>query len=86
MKAFDFRLLQQQDQLDLLYQDGVYLSKRKSGKSHVLLFEFHCYYVELYYIKYRQVVSKVFCFESTEYLNPYLEEINVEELIKPLKT
>ncbi|WP_132055827.1 hypothetical protein [Pseudocnuella soli] len=81
MKPFDFSLLSQHDQMDLIYTTGVYLGKYKFGRVVKVLYQLDYFYIEIAYRKYRSHIESVRCFESTEPLDPYLERINIEELI-----
>lgn len=81
MKMHDFQLLPEQDQIDILYQYGVYVGKRKEAFSVILLYQFESFYVEVFYRKYRSHVKRLHCFESTDLLDPYLEQIDVENLV-----
>lgn len=47
----------------------------------VVLYQLDAFYVEIYYRKYRCLVQRVRCFTSTMCLNPYLENMDVAELI-----
>jgi hypothetical protein len=77
MTITDFSLLKLTDQLALLYTEGVYLSKRKTGKMTVLLFQLHDTYIEIFYIEYRRVVHHIRYSSSTEILDPYLDSIDI---------
>ena len=81
MTQMDFRLLPQPEQLDVLYNTGVFIGKRKLGSTSVLLYQVEGFYVEVYYKKHRCYASKIHCFRSTEYLDPYLEQIHLEHLV-----
>ena len=81
MKMHDFQLLPEQEQIDILYQYGVYVGKRKEAFSVILLYQFESFYVEVFYRKYRSHVRRLHCFESTDLLDPYLEQIDVENLV-----
>ena len=81
MKMHDFQLLPEQDQIEILYQYGVYVGKRKEAFSVILLYQFESFYVEVFYRKYRSHVRRLHCFESTDLLDPYLEQIDVENLV-----
>lgn len=78
MTLFEFKLLTDADQLDLLYSEGVYIGKRKENNQTILLYQLDSFYVEVFYKKYRYFVSEVRCTDSTSCLEPYLEQINVE--------
>ncbi len=81
MKMYDFQLLPEQDQIEILYQSGVYIGKLREEFSIVLLYQLDTFYVEVVYRKYRSYVKHLHCFESTELLEPYLEQIDVENLV-----
>ena len=81
MTISDFSLLKLTDQLALLYAEGVYLCKRKTGKMTVLLFQFQNAYIEIFYTKYRRVVHHIRYSESTEILDPYLGSIAIGNLL-----
>lgn len=82
MTVYDFRMLSDCEQIDLLYKEGVYIGKRAHPGATILLYQLDAFYVEVYYQKYRCLVKRLHCFTSTILLNPYLEQINVEELVK----
>lgn len=81
MKQIDFELLNKEEQIEVMYQKAVYLGKRRSGKTTILLYQLESFYIEIYYLKYRQIIRKIHCFDSTDYLGPYLEKVDVRELI-----
>jgi hypothetical protein len=81
MTLFDFQLLRQNEKVDVLYEQGVYIGKRKQGEATVLLYQLDSFYVEVFYKKYRCYVTKLHCFSSTSLLDPYLHQIDVESLV-----
>ncbi|GAB4093215.1 hypothetical protein [Flaviaesturariibacter terrae] len=78
---FDFLLLSQMEQLDLLYEEGTYLGKRKIGAQACVLYQIEGFYVEVLYRQYRLLPKKVRCFRSVALLDPYLELIDLEHLV-----
>ena len=81
MRIHDFQLLPLSQQIDELYRSGVYLFKRTESSSIILLYQLESFYVEIYYRKYRSHIRYLHCFETTEHLDPYLEQIDVENLV-----
>jgi hypothetical protein len=81
MTQFEFQLLQIDEQLDVLYEHGVYVGKRKEDRTVVLLYQLEVFYVEVFYIRHRYHPAKLKCFRSTSLLDPYLDEIAVEHLV-----
>ncbi|HEX2536539.1 MAG TPA: hypothetical protein VHK69_22505 [Chitinophagaceae bacterium] len=81
MMLTDFERLPETEQLDVLYEKGVYIGKRKSGKRNVLLYQLDSYYVEIVYLVHRCHVIQVRCSASTDLLDPYLEQIEIEIVV-----
>lgn len=81
MTLFDFQLLSEGDQVATLYQQGVYVGKRRVESTTVLLYQIESFYVEVYYRSYRRHIDKIRCSGSTMILEPYLEQIDVEYLV-----
>lgn len=81
MKLFDFQLLPDDEKIDILYRKGVYIGKRKEGTLSVLLYQLDSFYVEVFYRKHRSYVLRLKCFSSMSLLDPYLSQINVEQII-----
>jgi hypothetical protein len=81
MTQIEFRLLPQPEQLDVLYTSAVFIGKRKLGSTSVLLYQLEGFYVEVFYKKHRCCATKIHCFRSTEYLDPYLQQIELEPLV-----
>jgi hypothetical protein len=82
MTLYEFKLLTDNEQLNLLYEQGVYIGKRKIDNETVLLYQLDSFYVELFYIKYRCYVRRLHCFHSTVFLDPYLESIKIEQWVE----
>lgn len=81
MKLLAFMLLSSNEQADVLYVSGTYIGKRKTGRCISVLYQLEHFYVEVTFKKYRSAISAVRCFETTDQLDPYIEPINISELI-----
>lgn len=81
MTLFEFQVLPMQEQVNVLYEQGVYIGKRKADKLTVLLMQLDSFYVEVFYRKYRQDITRLRCSASTWMLDPYLSQIDVEYLV-----
>ena len=82
MSLNEFRQLTENDQIDLLYKQGVYVGKRNQNERVVVLYQVDSFYVEIFYRKYRQYIARMHFFTTTDKLQPYLKQIDVEELIR----
>ncbi|GAA4342926.1 hypothetical protein [Flaviaesturariibacter amylovorans] len=81
MTLFAFQLLTPAEQLDLLYEAGTYIGKRRVEGRVRILYQLEGFYIEVHYKKYRCIAEKLVCFRSTIPLEPYLEAIDVEHLV-----
>ena len=72
MKLKEFRQLSTDDQLALLYRQGIYVGKRDLDGMIALLYQLDSFYVEVIYKEYRSIVNKINTSESTELLQFYL--------------
>jgi hypothetical protein len=78
----EFYILSYNEKIDLLYKEGVYIGKQKERHLTKVLYQLDSFYVEIYYKKYRQFINQVKCFTGTDRLDPYLLQIDVEDIIK----
>jgi hypothetical protein len=80
MKLLEFQSLSQDEQVFILYQQGVYIGKRKNGDQTRLLFQLESFYAEVFYTSYRRSIYKIHISDSTSILDPYLEQIKIENV------
>ncbi len=81
MRLHDFIRLTQKEQVILLYEQGVYIGKRKQGNLVVVLYQLEGFYAEVFYRTYRRVIDRISCFSGTARLDPYLTGMDVEHLV-----
>ena len=81
MTLCEFERMDLCSRLDLLQEEGLYIGKRKWNNLPVLLYQVEAFYIELYYSEYRLNLIEVRCFTSTILLEPYLEDILIEDLV-----
>ena len=67
-----FEALEQNEQMDLLHKEGVYIGKIKSGTGTILLYQYQTVYVEVVYAVHRTHIISVHCFTDTVVLDRYL--------------
>ena len=75
MRLHDFVHLPQKEKVNLLYEQGVYIGKRKKGNTTVVLYQLESFYAEIFYRTYRREIDRIRCFSGTTRLNPYLKGI-----------
>ena len=81
MKLLEFQLLSQDEQIIILYQQGVYIGKKRQGDRTRLLFQLDSFYVEVIYTSYRRSIHRIHISDSTAILEPYLEQIKIEYFV-----
>jgi hypothetical protein len=81
MQMSEFMRLSHTEQSDYLYEKGTYVGKSFQGENLRVLYQVHHFYVEVCYREYRRFIRSIECFDSTTGLDPYLIQINIEELL-----
>ncbi len=82
MNVYEFSKLDCGAQIDLLQKEGVFIGKRRINQQAIVLYQFHAFYVEIVYLKYRLVVASIRCSVSTRILEPYLDAIDIGEFTR----
>lgn len=81
MRLPEFTRLSGKDKATLLYEQGVYIGKRRQGATAVILYQLDGFYAEVFYRTYRQQIDRISCFSDTARLDPYLTMIDLEPLV-----
>ena len=76
-----FESLPYKSKIQLLYNDGIYVGKRTLNGLTAILYQVQSFYVEIFFMQYRRQIKCFHISESTHILNPYLDQIEVNELI-----
>jgi len=82
MTIYEFHLITHTEKVELLYKHGVYIGKQKEANQIKVLYQLDSFYVEIFYKKYRRLIHYLRYFTNTESLNPYLSQIDVEEIMR----
>lgn len=80
MTLFEFRQISYPQQVRLLYEEGTYIGKRKEKGLTLLLYQLSGFYIEISYSLYRVKIEGLTLTESTDVLDPYLEQVEIELL------
>jgi hypothetical protein len=81
MKVEEFKKLHPRRQRQLVVETGVPLGKRESNRFSIYLYGLHGFYVEVYFFKESGEYSTLRPFEEVDKLTPYLQQINIQELL-----
>jgi hypothetical protein len=81
MMLLEFKSLSQDDQVVILYCQGVYIGKKKNKWCTSLLYQLETFYVEVSYTSYRRFIHQIVVTDSITILDPYLEQIQLEYFV-----
>jgi hypothetical protein len=81
MKLSDFILLSEEQKKGTLLHQGVLIGKRTYFDCLVFLFQLNNYYVESYCNRRNKAVVEFRVFTDTKHLQPYLEAIQISDLL-----
>lgn len=70
-----------QNRTTALRMFGAFAASRKEGTSWLLLYQIDAFYVEVLYDRGDSTIDIIRSFKSTNMLKPYLEKINLEDLL-----
>lgn len=82
MTLYYFKQLSENGQLQVLEQKGVAIAYRKEQGRRMLLYSIDSFYVEVIHTKKRMLVRS---FSTDTLLQPYLEQIDLSELLPLLQ-
>jgi hypothetical protein len=80
MRMKDFRILQLDEQMDIIEKKGIFLDHRTCESYSVVLFQIDGFYVELFFHVIKLIYKKIRIFEDTTLLDPYINTIDITEL------
>ena len=82
LSYFQYKLLSQVEQVDLLLGDGVFLDlTRYMSNSYIELYSLEDFYVEVYFDKITEEPLFLRSFSDLRHLDPYLKEISIDQLL-----
>lgn len=76
-----FDRLSAKEQTDLVWNHAVHLAERQEGRFTVILYQMDGFYIELFYARHDNRRPVVRSFIDTDFLEPYLVHIDVNELL-----
>jgi hypothetical protein len=80
MTLYEFKLLNDNDQAQTVWDSGVLLGFRQEGSFHMALYRIDNFYVEIQYHTERNEIDDIKSFVSDGPLQPYLAQISLEGL------
>lgn len=81
MKLSEFVLLPEDQKVCILWREAKIIAERKERTYNVFLYQVYSFYVEVWHSGNLMNNYKLRSFSTTEELEPYLEKINISELM-----
>lgn len=81
MTLYEYILLRPEEQANVTWKHGAFIAVADKGTLKVLLYQIDSFYVEVYYNCELGRIEEFRCFDSTDQLDPFLEAIDLSELI-----
>lgn len=81
MTLYDFIALDEMEQQMTIWDAGDPIGKREDEEHNIFLYQIDSFYVEVFKHKEYGVVRKYRPFTSTEQLKPYLDQLNIDEVL-----
>ena len=83
MTQYQFNQLTRNKQRLCLLTEGVFLEERSTMRHDVMLYELDGFYAEAFFIKDTNKAAFFKSFTNTAYLEPYLQQIDLQHLFEP---
>jgi len=75
-----FRQLGEIEQINVLFEKGVYLDTRFDTVCEILLYQIDSFYVEVFYQEKLNTIKRLRSFENVDKLKSYLTKIDIDKL------
>ncbi len=77
---YEFNVLTDIEKANMVLDNGTFMLKRHDEEHVINLYTLADFYVELYYDQKSNRIIKIRSFKSTEPLEPYLGDVNIEDV------
>jgi hypothetical protein len=81
MTRYHFNILDENEKANTIWSKGVLIGERADAFHKIMLYQVDAFYVEVYHHTHFNVITKMQSFSSTHKLQPYLEAINLDDLV-----
>lgn len=82
MTLYEFNQLYKKEQVETLWDKGVFIADRRDNECMYLLYQIDSFYVEAYVHREYGVLRRFRSFSSTNQLEPYIGKIDIDKLTK----
>lgn len=80
MNFYEFLDLNDRGKAFAIWHYGIYLMSRSFNGHNLKLYAIEDFYVEVCYSEHGQLTGQFNCFETVDFLDPYLDEINLDDI------
>ncbi len=80
MKFAEFKTMDLYEQAGIICEEGVLLAERNEDDSLIVLYSVGSFYVEVFYRTSDSEIVKFRSFQSIQFLDPYLQQIDLDAL------
>ena len=84
MTLYEFKSFDINKQADITWENGVLLGFREEDNHHMILYRIENFYVEIQYHTNQNEILQIKSFISEGPLNPYLDNIDISDLLERL--
>ncbi len=81
MRLAQFKMLNEEEQFDVIEQQGIFLTEREDAFYNIRLYHVENFYVELYCHTHFNVIVRSKAFSTPQLLDPYLNNIDIDGLM-----
>lgn len=82
MNIHTFKLLSQEEQADLLWEEGVHIATRFTTFFTIALYQLEGFYAEVFFNELDNEIDRIRSFYTTDLLTPYLKQICLKSLLE----
>jgi hypothetical protein len=80
MTFINYNKLEELQQAEAAWNKGVLLAEREEDFHKIMLYQLEDFYIEVTWHSHFNVILKVCSFNTTDHLDPYLEQIDLKEI------
>ena len=80
MTLYQFNLLNEIQQAEMLWENGVHIGERKKEEHTIVLYQIDGFYVEVFYHRGLNEIKRFRSFSSVDQLMPYTNKISIAGL------
>lgn len=76
MTLYQFKALDEEEQLEIVFSKSVQVAEREEGESSFVLYQLNSFYIELH-LNNDSMKTRIRTFSNTDLLAPYLRDLNI---------